>query len=143
MIHLHGGGTDLVVDVDTGVPVVVHWGAPLGDTSTRPGWLRSPAPSTAHSCRVARRRRSDRVVLQHGSGFPGRAGFGATARVAGRGRRAFVPTDTSGRWRTRRRGIDPIARLRLTTTFELGHTLVVRVVIVNEGDDRYMLDGLG
>jgi len=30
MIHLRGAGTDLVVDVDIGAPVVVHWGTPLG-----------------------------------------------------------------------------------------------------------------
>ena len=31
MIHLRGVGTDVVLDVSAGVPVIVHWGAPLGD----------------------------------------------------------------------------------------------------------------
>lgn len=30
MIRLSNGGTDVVVDVTTGAPTIVHWGAPLG-----------------------------------------------------------------------------------------------------------------
>ena len=31
MFHLRGAHTDVVIDESYGVPVIVHWGAPLGD----------------------------------------------------------------------------------------------------------------
>ena len=83
------------------------------------------------------------AVPEHGSGFPGRAGLRGH-RSRGRAWSArFGPAGhelADGRIVVE--AVDPVARLRLTTTFELGHALVVRVVITNDGDDRYMLDGL-
>jgi alpha-galactosidase len=144
MIHLRGSGTDLVVDVDTGVPVVVHWGAPLGDDVDAAGLLALVSaldrPLVQGSPDVVA---PVAVVPEHGSGFPGRAGLRGH-RSRGRAWSArFGPAGhevADGRLLVE--AVDPVARLRLTTTFELDHALVVQVVITNEGDDRYMLAGM-
>ena len=72
MIHLRGEHTDVVIDESFGVPVVVHWGAPLGEVdpvtigralarSLVPGALDVVAPIS--------------VVPEHGAGFQGRPGL--------------------------------------------------------------------
>ena len=69
MIHLRGRAADVVVDTSAGAPVILHWGAPLGDADpqsvaaalARPvvvGGLDAVAPLA--------------VVPEHGSGFLGR-----------------------------------------------------------------------
>ncbi|HEX6658672.1 MAG TPA: hypothetical protein VF065_11350, partial [Ilumatobacter sp.] len=73
MIHLRGNGTDVVVDVDAGAPVVVHWGAPLGPDIDATG-LASLAwaldrPLVQGSPDIVA---PVAVVPEHGSGFPGR-----------------------------------------------------------------------
>ena len=145
MIHLRGDGTDAVIDVDTGAPVVVHWGAPLGVDIDASGLAAlTSVPSTVRSCRArptsSPRSRSCRSTAPGSRAGPGCA---ATARAAGHGRPAsgepVTSSPTAGSWCE---AIDPVARLRLTTTFELGAVLVVRTALTNEGDDRYMLDGL-
>ena len=72
MLHLRGRTSDVVIDVDRGVPVVLHWGAPLGRadldlvaaTLDRPVVHGSPDVVAPIG-----------VVPEHGSGHPGRPGL--------------------------------------------------------------------
>ncbi len=145
MIHLRGSGTDLVVDVDTGVPVVVHWGAPLGDDvdATGSGRARKRARPPARAG-LARRRRAGRGGARARFGVP-RPGRAARSPVARPGVVAALP---AGRTRVRRR---PARRRggRSRRPAAAHHHVRARRTrwscgwsITNEGDDRYMLDGL-
>jgi alpha-galactosidase len=138
--HLRGPGTDLVVDVSAGPPVVVHWGAPLGEVDAialtaaldRPAVVGGPDAVAPIA-----------VVPEHGSGFPGRPGLLGRRRGGVAWSPRFTP---QGHVQDGSRlvvdAIDAVAGLRTTTTFELGDALVVRVVLTNESEQRYLLDGL-
>ncbi len=141
LVHLSGTSFDLVVDVATPVPTIVHWGAPQGDSPElgalglalgRPavaGALGSVAPIS--------------VVPLHAEGFVGRPGL-AGRRGGGRDwAPRFVPTSH------RRDGdrltvdaLDDVAGLALTTEISVGDVLVVQVTITNVADRRYSLDAL-
>ena len=145
MIHLRGSGTDLVVDVDTGVPVVVHWGAPLGDDvdATGSGGARERARPPARAG-LARRRGTRRGGARARFGLP-RPGRAARSPVARPGVVAALP---AGRTRVRRR---PARRRggRSGRPAAAHHDVRARRTrwscgrsLTNDGDDRYMLDGL-
>ena len=140
MIHLHGRGSDVLIDESFGAPVVAHWGRPLGaiddgsivaamQRATVPGGLDVMAPIN--------------VVPEHGSGFPGRPGLcghrrGGTA-WAPRFQAAGVDNVPGG---VVVHAVDDVAELRLTTTITLGDVLAIDCAIANEGSNRYLLAGL-
>ena len=133
-------GCDLVIDLASGVPEIVHWGAPLGSVDletvraalVRPvtgGALDSVAPMT--------------VVPEHGSGAPGRPGLlGHRRRGTGWAPRftpaGVEPTATG----VIARALDPIAGLELSTEIELDDLLAITCTLVNRSDDHYLLQGL-
>lgn len=151
-----GAAFEVVVDASQGIPIVVHWGAPLvGDVSgTGRAGTDPPDPD-----RVGRDLASAGGVAQvpgggvtvpistapeHAAGSDCRPGL-AGHRGGGRDwAPRFVPD------RVERRGPghlavharDPIAGLALVTTFELGDALVVRQALTNVGERRYSLDAL-
>ena len=142
LIHLRGPGTDVVVDLSHGAPVIVHWGAPLGDGSAgasiaaaldRPLVPGSPDVVAPIS-----------VVPEHGSGFPGRPGLlGRRSNGAGWAPRFRPAGHTLDGNRLSAAARDDVAGLALTTTIELGHALTVRVELSNTSErERYLLDGL-
>ena len=140
MIHLHGAGTDVVLDTSTGVPVIVHWGAPLGDARLdsivaaleRPvsnGMLDVVAPVS--------------VVPEHGSGFQGRPGLLGHKR----GGVAWAPRFAASAITAVDGGVivsavDEVAGLRLDTSITLDHVLTVWCEITNVGDGIHLLDQL-
>ena len=140
MIHLRGAGTDVVLDESTGVPTIVHWGAPLGNID----------PATV----LAAARRGSRqgsigpeaplsVVPEHGSGFPGRPGL-AGHRQRGRD---WAPRFEPHAVREIVDGVeieavDATSGLRLITWVTLGVALTVRCELVNTASTRYLLDHL-
>jgi alpha-galactosidase len=85
MIRLSNAGTDVVVDVTTGAPTIVHWGAPLGaeaDLATvLPSLSRPIVHGTVDSVAPVS------TVPEHGSGFTGRPGL-----VGRRGGHITCPT---------------------------------------------------
>ena len=138
---MRGRGTDVMVDLSHGVPVVVHWGAPLPapDGEAIAVALERPvvhaAPDTVAPISV---------VPEHGSGFPGRPGL-LGARPGGR--------DWAPRFRPAGHTLDDgcltvearddVAGLGLTTTMTLDHVLSVQVEVTNLGQDEpYRLQGL-
>jgi alpha-galactosidase len=140
VLHLRGAGTDLVVDVSAGAPVIVHWGAPLGDVDVdsltaaldRPVVQGGPDTVAPVS-----------VVPEHGSGFPGRPGLLGRRRGGTAWSSRFAPLEhVLDGSRLVVDAVDAVAGVRSTTTFELGDALVVRVVLTNDSEDRYLLDGL-
>jgi alpha-galactosidase len=80
LLHLRGAGADVVLDTSTGVPAIVHWGAPLGDVD--------PASVVTAAARTVTHGSLDviapvTVVPEHGSGWQGRPGL-AGNRPGGR-----------------------------------------------------------
>jgi alpha-galactosidase len=141
LVHLRGATFDVVVDVATATPTIVHWGRQLGDDANldaldaalgRPavaGALGSVAPIS--------------VVPLHADGFVGRPGL-AGRRGGGRNwAPRFVPTGhrVDGD-RLSVDSLDDVAGLALTTEISAGDVLTVRVTIANVGDRRYSLDAL-
>jgi alpha-galactosidase len=152
MIHLRGATTDVVLDDSHGVPVIVHWGAPLGDVAydsvadalRRPvthGMLDVIAP-------VA-------IVPEHGSGFPGRPGLvghrrrGAawSPRFRPAGSVPIEPSQVAGGERSAAgvviSAVDEVAALRVDVAVTLGHVLTVSATVTNTGEGIYLLDQLG
>ncbi len=142
VIVLRAPNVNLVVDVATGVPTIVHWGAPIGDADPasvaaalgRPrmgGTLDTTAPMS--------------LVPEHGAGFPGRPG------LLGRrgGGRAWAPrfepasvAHTGGELVAV--AADAVAQLTLTSTLRLTThgVLHASVAVTNTGSRRYSLDAL-
>jgi alpha-galactosidase len=141
LVHLRGATFDVVVDVATAPPAVVHWGQPLGDAPDldsfdaalgRPavaGSLGSVAPVS--------------VVPLHAEGFVGRPGL-VGRRGGGRDwAPRFVPAGhrVDGD-RLSVDSLDAIAGLALTTEISVADVVSVRVTLTNVGDRRYSLDAL-
>lgn len=137
MLHLRGRSSDVVVDVSTGAPTIVHWGSPIdGDLAPaaieRPLVIGSPDVVAELS-----------VVPEHGSGFTGRPGLLGHRRRGAAWAPRFVPAghELDGS-RLRVSAVDETAGLAMTVVFELDHALVVWAEITNVGDDRYLLEAL-
>lgn len=143
MIRLSNAGTDVVVDVTTGAPTIVHWGAPLGaeaDLATvLPSLSRPIVHGTVDSVAPVS------TVPEHGSGFTGRPG------LVGRrgGGLAWAPrfsavshhlSDDGTRLSVE--AVDAVAKLGLNVTIVLDDVLHIWATVTNAGDRRYSLDGL-
>lgn len=140
--------TDVVVDVSTGAPTIVHWGAPLGDDvdldTISPALSRPLVPGTFDTVAPIL------IVPEHGAGFTGRPG------LLGRrgGGRAWAPRFTpvshevtvgdgaSGTTRLTTHATDDVAQLTLHVTIVLDDVLHVWATVTNAGDRRYSLDAL-
>ena len=141
LVHLRGSSFDLVVDVATPTPTIVHWGQSLGDAPSldaldaalgRPAVGGALAPVAPVS-----------VVPLHADGFAGRPG------LAGRrgGGRDWAPRFTTTTHRVAGSvltvdSLDDVAGLALTTEISAAEVMSVRVTITNVGDRRYSLDAL-
>jgi len=141
LVHLRGADVDVVVDVSTGLPTIVHWGLPLGDTvdlsAMSSAMNRTPvAGGMGEIAPIS-------VVPMHADGFPGRPG------LAGRrgGGRAWAPRFTPVRHDLDGHVLsveshDPEAGLDLSTIISLDDVLTVTVMVTNVGSRRYSLDAL-
>jgi len=143
MFHLRGVRADVVLDVSSGVPVVVHWGAPLGDID--------PSTVAVALHRTPQQGELDVVapvslVPEHGSGYQGRPGLVGSRRGGASWAPRFevesVVPDADGAGVVTC-AVDPVAELRLTTVVRLAAEVSVRVAVENLGSGRYLLDGLG
>ena len=140
MIHLRGHTADVVLDTSTGVPTIVHWGAPLGDVDPasivtaleRPiahGMLDVVAPVS--------------IVPEHGSGFQGRPGLAGHRRGGTAWSARFVPAGLTAIDRgVVVSAVDQVAGLRLDTRVVLDHALTVQCTLTNLADSRFLLDQL-
>ena len=140
MIHLPGQHADVVIDESVGAPVIVHWGAPLGDVdpATIPAALARPVQqgSVGVVAPVS-------VLPEHGAGFQGRPGLAGHRRGGTGWAPRFEPAGVT-RLVTgvRVEAVDPVAGLRLICTITLNDLLAVQCTIVNEGSTRYLLDAV-
>ncbi|HSP28038.1 MAG TPA: glycoside hydrolase family 36 N-terminal domain-containing protein, partial [Ilumatobacteraceae bacterium] len=141
LVHLRGATFDLVVDVDTAAPTVVHWGRPLGpgaDLDAFDAALARPAVAGALAT-VA----PVSIVPLHADGFVGGPGL-AGHRGGGRDwAPRFVPTAQridDGVLTVD--AVDDVAGLALSTVVSVGDVLGVRVTLTNVGTRRYSLDEL-
>jgi alpha-galactosidase len=141
LVRLAGSTFDVVVDVESSTPTVVHWGRTLGDDASLDGLLEATGrPSVAGALDVVA---PISVVPLHGEGFSGRPG------LAGRrgGGRAWAPRFGPVEHRLDDGGLtvrsrDDVAGLQLLTTIAVDDVLRLRVTITNVGDRRYSLDAL-
>jgi alpha-galactosidase len=158
LISLSNSTTEVVVDVTTGVPTVLHWGAPLGRGVDLSATLRALDRPRANGTLDVIAPIS--IVPEHGSGFHGRPGLlgrrgggvawsprfalvGAPIVSAEPG--ASVPGTNAPGWRGGSIvavAEDDVAELRLTATIRLDDALHVQVELTNLGQRRYSLDGL-
>ncbi|NND76457.1 MAG: alpha-galactosidase [Ilumatobacter sp.] len=141
LVRLGDGGTEVVIDVATGAPTIVHWGAPLGagaELSTLMSALSRPVvPGGVDTIAPIP------VVPEYGSGFTGRPGL-TGRRAQGRAwAPRFVPVDhhlSDGTLTVD--SVDETAGLALRVTIVLDDVLRVRATVENTADRRYSLDGL-
>lgn len=143
MIHLRGRGCDVLIDESRGVPVIEHWGAPLGVVD-------GGAADALRAARARTRVPGDldvvapiSVVPEHGSGFVGRPGLSGHRN----GGTAWAPRFQSAGVDTIADGVvvhasDTVAELRLAITITLTDVLSVTCSLTNEGSRRYLLHGL-
>jgi len=141
LVRLSNETTDVVVDVSTGAPTIVHWGAPLG----QPAELASMIPALERP--VVQGAQDSvapmTVVPEHGSGFTGRPGI-VGRRGGGRDwapRFATVGHELRGAVLTVD-ALDSVAELEMRTTIELDDVLRVRVALTNVAGRRFSLDAL-
>ena len=140
MIHLRGRAADVVLDTSTGVPTIVHWGAPLGDVDPT-SLLRALERPIAHGMLDVVAPVS--IVPEHGSGFQGRPGLAGHRRGGTAWSARFVPAGiTEIDHGVVVSAIDEVAALRLDTRLVLDDALVVQCTLTNLADSRYLLDQL-
>ena len=142
MIHLSGRGTDLIVDLDHGTPVIAYWGPHLDDHIDFTAWTHAgDRPVVGGAPDVVA---PISVVPEHGSGFAGRPGLSGHRQFGTAWAPRFQATGYTvegGHLTVTVR--DDVAGLTLTITFDLDHALVVAAEIVNTSpSDTYMIDGL-
>lgn len=138
MIHLRGRSSDVVVDLSTGVPAIVHWGAPL---ASAPDPAALDRPLVGGSADVVA---PLTVVPEHAAGFTGRPGLLGHRRRGTAWAPRFSPAghELDGQ-RLVAHARDEVAGLTLTVTIELDHALVVRATLTNDSaTERYLLDAL-
>jgi alpha-galactosidase len=149
-VHLRAGGTSLLVDLRSEeLPVVVHWGADLGDLdeSEAETLCTSAVPAIPSSTIDAPRRVT--LLPQRTTGYAGRAALSGWAPEGrGSGRFTMVAVDvTSSRNGGRRllvRAADPLTALELRTELEMSaHGLLrLRHALTNLGSTPYGLGAL-
>jgi alpha-galactosidase len=137
MIHLRGRHSDVVVDLSSGAPTIVHWGASLIG-AIPPAAIERPIVGGSADV-VA----PVSIVPEHAAGFTGRPGLLGHRRRGGQWAPRFAPLahdldDTRLVVHAR----DAVAGLTLAVTIELDDALVVGAEITNDGPDRYLLDAL-
>ncbi len=141
LVRLSNDSTDVVVDVSSGAPTIVHWGAPLGDGADLEGLGAALSRPIVHGGRDTIAPVS--IVPEHGSGFTGRPGL-LGRRGGGRDwSPRFTPLGhelVDGTLTVD--AVDATARLSMRTTIALDDVLRVRVTVTNDADRRYSLDGL-
>lgn len=139
MLHLRGRASDVVVDLSTGAPTILHWGAALpagveleADSSSRPIVRGAPDIVAPVS-----------IVPEHGSGYPGRPGL-LGFRLTGRDWAPRFTNDshTLDGNTLAARAVDPVAGLLLDVWLELDWALTVRAQVTNAGTQPYWLHGL-
>ncbi len=137
------GRAELVVDVSTGAPTIVYWGAPLGADADLDALTLALSRPVVHGTIDVVAPLS--TVPEHGSGFPGRPG------LVGRrgGGRAWAPrfaplahalSDDGTRLSVD--SVDEVAGLALNVTIVVEQVVRVRATLTNIGDRRYSLDAL-
>jgi alpha-galactosidase len=141
LVRLAGTVVDVVVDVGSSTPTVLHWGRPLGDDPSLDGLVAATGrPAVAGAIGVVA---PVSIVPLHGEGFVGRPGL-AGRRGGGRAwAPRFTPVDDhvhDGVLTVRSR--DDVAGLELVTTIGVDDVLRVRTTITNVGTRRYSLDAL-
>ena len=146
LIHLVGARCSVLVDLATGVPTVIHWGAPLdhhhgsmSDAATARALTTRPIPAGMLDVEAPLS-----LVPEHAAGFPGRPGL-AGHRRGGRDwacRFTYDSHELHGN-RLTATAVDPVTSLRIVTNIDVGEVLTVQISLVNDHpSERYLFDRL-
>lgn len=142
VIHLASASVSVVVDVATGIPVILHWGAPLDDVDVPAAW--SPALLTYGTIDVVA---PISVLPMHGDGFPGRPGLQGHRRGGRHWSPRFAAVGSAvsphdGFTSLTCEAVDEVAQLAIFTTLTMHSdgVLTVDARLHNRGDSPYMLD---
>ena len=138
----------MIVDVSFGIPVILHWGAPVDEADVLPEALQTadvqPFGSPDSTMRIP-------VVPLHGEGFTGRPGLQGHRRGGRHWAPRFRYVDhrydyEQGNAETEQvliaQARDDIAELVISTRLTLDNdgVLTVQVTLTNDGDSPYMVD---
>lgn len=150
LLLLENGGLCVVLDVAGGVPRVLHWGLPVGADPSDRKFLAGLAESQHGADGLSGAPRGPAVLPEQSAGWVGTPGL-----EGHRGGRAFSTafspaghsvSDAPGSGRTVTvMGVDPVARLSLTTTIELSTSGVLRLraAVTNDAhDSSYTVDSV-
>ena len=140
MIHLRGRTADVVIDISSGVPTILHWGAPLGDVDLDTVVAATSRPFTGGELDLDP---PVSVVPEEGSGYPGRPGLAGHRRGGTAWSPRFLPDGVEeSADGVVVHAVDSVAGLRLSTSLSLGDVLTVRCSLANISGTRYLLDHL-
>ena len=140
LVQLRAQDVGMIVDVSTGAPTILHWGAPVDDPAAVAAALEPPLLVAGLDVSPPLT-----LVPLHADGFPGRPGL-LGSREDGT---AWAPRFTTSSWAAVDGGltvtaVDDVAGLRLDTNVHLDATGVLRAqaAVTNAGASRYRLDQL-
>jgi alpha-galactosidase len=139
IVHLRSDTASLVVDARSSLPVVVHWGAPLGEVSEED--LATIADGAVSPIAVNAPGEPVPIALLPSArqGYPGRPGL--------RGHRGgvdWLPTlDLASVTQDGTTATFELAgTVRVVSTVELSSVLRIRHVVTNDGTEPYVVDGV-
>jgi alpha-galactosidase len=145
-VHLRAGGCSLVLDASgPRLPLVLHWGADLGDRppASLDGLAEATTPAVARA--ALDQPPPPSLVREHATGHPGRPTLSGHRRGLD-----WSPSfeldglERQGADRVTVHGVDPVAGLGLRTDVELSPSGLLRLrhAVRNRGDGPYTVDEL-
>jgi alpha-galactosidase len=146
VVHMRAGEASLVLDArGPGLPVVLHWGADLGDLAAA-AWDGMPAAATPAVARGSLDQPTPASLLcQHAQGWPGRAGlWGHRGGLDWSPSFALEGLDRRGDGQVTVRAADSVAGLGLRSQIELSPSGLLRLrhTVRNQGDGSYLVNEL-
>jgi alpha-galactosidase len=132
----------VVVDLATGAPTIIYWGAPLGPQVDLASIGVALSRPIAHGALDVEAPIS--VVPEHGSGFPGRPGLAGHRRRGTAWAPRFQPTSHTHVGQTLTvNATDPVAELDLRCVITLDHVLRIQLTLTNASPtERYLVERL-
>jgi alpha-galactosidase len=146
VVHLRAGGCSIVLDArGPGLPLLLHWGADLGELSgtARAGLVTARVPAVARS--TLDKPVPPSLLPQHAEGWPGRPGLsGHRDGLDWSPLFALDAIDRAGDGQVTVQATDAVARLGLRSELELSPTGLLRLrhTVRNDGDAPYLVDEL-
>ena len=144
LVHLSVDGVSVIVDLDSGVPAILHWGQQLASNTSLASVRTALARPILHGELDVVAPLS--LVPEHGAGFPGRPGLrGCHSDGTAWAPRFSLESFDSSSNTLRTVSVDAVAQLELTCelTLDASGVLLATSSVTNRGTDTYRLEALG